>query len=48
MREKTVLRLTTPEAAERQLERASTDKGGHRADALRHIRQAKEAVVKGI
>lgn len=42
------LALTALEEAERQLELASADKGGHRADALRHVRQAKQAVRKGI
>lgn len=40
--------LTHLEAAERDLENATADKGGHRVEALRLVRAAQAEVRKGI
>ncbi|MCB1605434.1 MAG: hypothetical protein KDI71_00450 [Xanthomonadales bacterium] len=40
--------LETLQAAERQLERATPDKGGHRVKALKHVRSAIREVERGI
>jgi len=36
------------QVAKRALQQASHDKGGHRAEALRHVQKAIEEVKKGI
>lgn len=40
--------LSHLEAAERDLERATPDKGGHRVEALRLVRAAQKEVRKGV
>lgn len=40
--------LSHLESAERDLERATLDKGGHRVEALRLVRAAQKEVRKGI
>jgi hypothetical protein len=40
--------LTHLEAAERDLDKATNDKGGHRVEALRLVRAAQKEVRKGI
>ncbi len=40
--------LADLQAAERKLEKASTDKGGHRKAALSHVRKAITEVKKGM
>lgn len=40
--------LSHLEAAERELEAATEDKGGHRAEALRLVRSAQKQVRQGI
>ncbi len=40
--------LTALETAKAQLEKASSDKGGHRAKAIQHTKEAIEQVKKGI